>query len=84
MKRSAYVVKGRWLRTFFVVALIGLLIGLPGPFLTFAALVLLEPPVLQTIYPLLTMLYVLVLFPLGFICSGLLYGDLSSDRPNVP
>jgi hypothetical protein len=80
MRRSSQLVKGRWWRVLGVVALIGLFVGLPGPLITFAALVLLEPPVLQTVYPLLSLLYVMVLFPLGFICSGLLYGDLVAEH----
>jgi hypothetical protein len=69
-------VRGSWLRVLGTFALIGLFVGLPGPVIPFGFLAFIQPPIIETIYPLLTMNYVLVLFPLGFLVSGLLYGDL--------
>jgi hypothetical protein len=74
--RSAELVRGNWLRVLGTVALIALFVGLPGPVIAFGFLVFTRPPIIETVYPLLSALYVLVLFPLGFIASGLLYGDL--------
>jgi hypothetical protein len=76
LRRSRELVRGSWLRVLGMIALIGLFVGLPGPVIAFGFLVFTRPPVIETIYPVLTMLYVLVLFPLGFLASGLLYGDL--------
>ena len=76
LKRSSDLVKGSWLRVLITVALIALFVGLPGPLIAFTFMVFTRPPLIQAIYPLLSLLYVLVLFPLGFIASGLLYGDL--------
>jgi hypothetical protein len=76
LSRSSQLVKGSWLRVAGTVVLIALFIGLPGPLIAFGFLVFTSPPVIQAVYPILSMLYVLVLFPLGFIASGLLYGDL--------
>ena len=76
LRRSSELVSGNWLRVLGTVALIALFVGLPGPLIAFGFLVFTSPPIIETVYPLLTALYVLVLFPLGFIASGLLYGDL--------
>jgi hypothetical protein len=76
LSRSSQLVKGSWLRVAGTVILIALFIGLPGPLIAFGFLIFTEPPVVETVYPVLCALYVLVLFPLGFIASGLLYGDL--------
>jgi hypothetical protein len=76
--RSAELVKGSWLRVLATVALIALFVGLPGPLIAFGFLVFTSPPVVETVFPFLCVLYVLFLFPLGFIASGLLYGDLYS------
>lgn len=76
LRRSAELVKGNWFRVLGTVALIALFVGLPGPVIAFAFLVFTRPPIIETVYPVLSALYVLVLFPLGFIASGLLYGDL--------
>jgi hypothetical protein len=76
LSRSSDLVKGNWLRVLGTVILIALFVGLPGPLIAFAFLVFTRPPVIETVYPVLTMLYVLILFPMGFIASGLLYGDL--------
>jgi hypothetical protein len=76
LSRSSVLVRGNWLRVLGTIFLIALFIGLPGPLIAFGFLVFTRPPIIETIYPVLTALYVLVLFPLGFIASGLLYGDL--------
>ena len=78
--RSAELVRGSWLRVLGTVALIALFVGLPGPLIAFGFLVFTRPPIIETVYPLLSLLYVLVLFPLGFIASGLLYGDLCAVK----
>lgn len=78
--RSAELVRGSWLRVLGTVALIALFVGLPGPLIAFAFLVFTRPPIIETVYPLLSLLYVLVLFPLGFVASGLLYGDLCAVK----
>jgi hypothetical protein len=78
--RSAELVKGSWLRVLLTVALITLFVGLPGPLIVFGLLVFTRPPLTETIYPLLSLLYIFVLFPIGFIASGLLYGDLCAVR----
>jgi hypothetical protein len=76
LKRSSQLVKGSWLRVLGFIVLIALLVGLPGPVIAFGFLALSDPPIVQVVYPVLCALYVLVLFPLGFIANGLLYGDL--------
>jgi hypothetical protein len=76
LRRSAELVRGSWLRVLGTVTLIALFVGLPGPLIAFGFLVFTRPPIIETVYPILCALYVLVLFPLGFIASGLLYGDL--------
>ena len=76
LRRSAELVRGSWLRVLGTVSLIALFVGLPGPLIAFAFLVFTRPPIIETVYPVLCALYVLVLFPLGFIASALLYGDL--------
>jgi hypothetical protein len=76
LSRSSELVRGNWLRVLGTIALIALFVGLPGPLIAFGFLVFTRPPIIETVYPILTMLYVLVLFPVGFIASGLLYGDL--------
>jgi O-antigen/teichoic acid export membrane protein len=76
LKRSSEMVRGSWLRVLGTIALIVLFVGLPGPLIAFGFLVFARTPIIETVYPVLSALYVLVLFPLGFIASGLLYGDL--------
>jgi hypothetical protein len=76
LKRSRQLVRGSWVRVLGTIALIGLFVGLPDPVIAFGFLAFTQPPIIETICPLLTMLCVLVLFPLGFLVSGLLYGDL--------
>jgi hypothetical protein len=76
LRRSSVLTTGSWLRVLGTITLIALFVGLPGPVIAFGFLVFMKPPVMQIVYPLLSMLYVFVLFPLGFIASGLLYGDL--------
>jgi hypothetical protein len=80
LSRSSELVKGNWLRVLGTVVLIALFVGLPGPLIAFGFLVFTRPPVIETVYPILTALYVLVLFPMGFIASGLLYGDLGAVK----
>jgi hypothetical protein len=70
LRRSAELVKGSWLRVLGTVALNALFIGLPGPLIAFGFLVFTSPPVVETVFPVLCALYVLVLFPIGFIASG--------------
>jgi hypothetical protein len=86
LSRSSELVRGNWLRVLGTIVLIALFIGLPGPLIAFGFLVFTRSPIIETIYPVLTTLYVLVLFPLGFIASGLLYGDLCAvqDRRTAP
>jgi hypothetical protein len=79
-RRSAELVRGSWLRVLGTIAVIALFVGLPGPLIAFAFLVFTRPPIVETVYPVLCALYVLVLFPLGFIASGLLYGDLCAVK----
>jgi hypothetical protein len=76
LRRSAELVRGSWLRVLGTVVLIALFVGVPGPLIAFGFLVFTRPPIIETVYPILCALYVLVLFPLGFIAAGLLYGDL--------
>lgn len=76
LKRSSDLVRGSWLRVLGTITLIVLFVGLPGPLIAFGFLVFARTPIIETVYPVLSALYVLVLFPLGFIASGLLYGDL--------
>jgi hypothetical protein len=76
LSRSAQLVRRSWLRVLGTVSLIALFVGLPGPVIAFGFLVFTDPPIIEKVFPILCALYVLVLFPLGFIASGLLYGDL--------
>jgi hypothetical protein len=80
LKRSAELVKGSWWRVLGIIVLIALFVGLPGPLIVFGFMVFTRPPLIQAIYPLLSALYILVLFPVGFIASSLLYGDLCAVR----
>jgi len=80
LRRSSELVRGSWLRVLGTIAVIALFVGLPGPLIAFAFLVFTRPPIVETVYPVLCALYVLVLFPLGFIASGLLYGDLCAVK----